>query len=323
MPARPTLSLVFLGSPPFAVPVLEALLASPHRVLAVITPPDRPRGRGRVVEPSPLVVRAQAAGLQVVQPTTTKDPEFVATLRAFGADVLAVASYGELLRRDVLELCPHGALNVHGSLLPRWRGASPIQRALLAGDAETGVSIQRMVLALDAGDVLLEARTAIGAHETSGDLFERLAPIGGEALVTALDRLADGTATFTPQDPARVTLAPKLTKSDGAIRWTESAAVLARQVRAFHPWPGARTLLPDGRELEILEARATDEASGLAPGSLLGDSTGRVRPAVATGEGVLELVHVKPAGKGALDAAAFLRGARLAAGERLGEVTGV
>lgn len=314
------LGLVFMGSPPFGVPVLEALLASPHRVLAVVTPPDRPRGRGRVVEESAIVALAASRGVAVLQPPTTKDDAFVAALAALRPDVLLVASYGELLRRNVLELAPHGALNVHGSLLPRWRGASPIQRAVLAGDAETGVSVQRMVLALDAGDVLLERRTPIGPDETSGELFARLAVLGGEAAVAALDRLASGTATFTPQDPAQVTLAPKLTKDDGRITWTRSAAEVARLVRAMNPWPGARTALPDGRDLEVVRARALAEPSDAPPGALLADSSGRARPVVATGDGALELLEVKPAGKAAMDGGAFLRGARLEAGTTLGSV---
>ncbi len=317
-----SLRLVFLGSPPFGVPVLEALLASPHRVLAVITPPDRPRGRGRVVEESPLVACARRASVPVVQPETTKDEAFIAQLAAFGADVLVVASYGEILRRNVLELCPHGALNVHGSLLPRWRGASPIQRAIIAGDAETGISVQRMVLALDAGDVLLERRTSIGAEETSGELFERLAHLGGEAIVEALDRIAAGEAVYTPQDPAGVTLAPKLTKADGVLDWSQPAEALARLVRGVNPWPGARTTLPDGRELEVLRARARSEACEAPPGTLLADAAGRPRPAIATGAGVLELLEVKPAGRGAMEASAFLRGARLEAGARFGRTPG-
>jgi len=317
-----SLRLVFLGSPPFGVPVLEALLASSHRVLAVITPPDRPRGRGRVVEESPLAARARAADVPVVQPETTKDAAFVERLAAFDADVLVVASYGEILRRNVLELCPHGALNVHGSLLPRWRGASPIQRAIIAGDPETGVSVQRMVLALDAGDVLLERRTSIGPDETSGELFERLAVLGGEAIVEALDRIARGDAVYRPQDPAGVTHAPKLTKADGVLDWAQSAEVLQRLVRGVNPWPGARTTLPDGRELEVLRARVLPEAHDLPPGTLLIDAAGRPRPAVVTGAGTLELVEVKPAGRGAMDATAFLRGARLDPGARLGCVTG-
>ncbi|MCB9914467.1 MAG: methionyl-tRNA formyltransferase [Planctomycetes bacterium] len=305
---------VFLGSPPFAVPVLEALLESGHEALALVTRPDKPRGRGREVHTSPLVELAHARGLRVLQPTTTKDPAFVAELRALAPDVLVVASYGELLRTELLELAPHGALNVHGSLLPRWRGAAPIQKAVMEGDAETGVSIQRMVLALDEGDVLLERRTPIGAHETSGQLFERLALLGGEAAVAALDLLASGDARFTPQDPARVTYAKKLTKEDGSLDWSRDAAGLERLVRAVTPWPGARTLAPGGKELVVLEARCAEGAG--APGTLLET---KPRCLVACGTGALELVTVKPAGKQAMEATAWLNGARLAAGERLGE----
>ena len=307
-----------MGSPPFATPVFEGLVASRHEVTALVTPPDRPRGRGRVVEPSELVVRARELGVEVVQPESTKDPEFVAQLRRFEADVLVVASYGELLREEILDMCPHGALNVHGSLLPRWRGASPIQRAIIAGDAETGISIQRMVLALDAGDVLLERRIPIGPEDTAGDLFTRLADLGAEAIVAALDALADGTAKYTPQDDALVTLAPKLKKAEGDLDWSLSAAELERTVRGLTPWPGARTVLPDGRTLGVLRARALESDSELESGCLLPDAEGGASAVVRCGEGALELVEVKPAGKGAMDFAAFLRGSRPDPGARLG-----
>lgn len=303
-----------MGSPPFALPVFERLLASDtHETCALVTPPDRPRGRGRSVVRSELALMADAAGVPVIQPSTTKDPEFLQSLAAFAPDVLAVASYGEILRTDVLELAPHGALNVHGSLLPRWRGASPIQAAILAGDLETGVSIQRMVLALDAGDVLLERRTPIGTQETSGELFERLAESGASALIDALDALADGTAKFQPQDTDAITVCRKLKKQDGALDWSEPAEALARRVRAMTPWPGARTSLPDGRALVVLEARVHSDASG-TPGTLL-EGSGLL---IATGDGALELLKVKPAGKGAMDAAAFQNGAKLQIGALFG-----
>ncbi|MCP3915397.1 MAG: methionyl-tRNA formyltransferase [bacterium] len=304
-----------MGSPPFATPVFESVLASDHTVCALVTQPDRPRGRGRKVEASPLVERARVAGVEVVQPTTTKDPEFVERMKAHAPDVLLVASYGEILRADVLELAPHGALNVHASLLPRWRGASPIQRAIFAGDLQTGVSIQRMVLALDEGDVLLEERTPIGADETAGELLPRLAILGGEAAVQALDAIAEGSAQFTPQDPERVTYAKKLRKGDGAIDWTRPADELVRLVRAMNPWPLARTTLPDGRALAVWRARA--EAGGDAePGSLVPRGE---EPVVACGSGVLRLLEVQPAGKNKMDGNAFLRGARLPEGTRLGQ----
>lgn len=307
-----------MGSPPFATPILERLLQSvDHAVLGLVTPPDRPRGRGREVVRSELAVLADQAGLPVLQPTSTKDQAFVDALATLGADALAVASYGEILRANILEMCPHGALNVHGSLLPRWRGASPIQRAIAAGDAETGVSIQRMVLALDAGDVILEKRIAIGPDDTAADLFDRLSELGASALIEALDRLDAGTATFTPQDASGVTLAPKLKKDDGRIDFGRPAAEVARHIRAMTTWPGARTSLPGGRDLVVLKALPAD---GLGPvkeeaGVLLrGDDL-----LIAAGDGTaIRLVTVKPAGKGAMDGAAFLRGTRLEPGIRLG-----
>jgi len=226
--------LIFLGSPPFGTPVLRHLLDGRHDVAAVVTPPDRPRGRGRALVPSALSVLAREAGVDLVQEPTPRDgAPFLAALRRFEPEVLVVASYGVILRAEVLELAPRGALNVHASLLPRWRGASPIQRAIMAGDAETGVSVQRMAAALDEGDVLLERRTPIGAHETGAELLARLALLGGEAIEAALDALQEDRASFTPQDPALVTYAKKLNKEDGILDWTRPAAELERQVRAL------------------------------------------------------------------------------------------
>ena len=304
---------IFLGSPPFAVPVLAALLESGHEVLALVTRPDRPRGRGREVVESELVELARAHGLPVLQPAKTSEPDFLAELRRLGPEVLLVASFGEILRREILELAPHGALNVHGSLLPRHRGAAPIQRAIAAGDAETGVSIQRIVLALDEGDVLLERRVAIGDRETAGELFERLAVLGGEAAWEALDRLEAGTAGFTPQDPELATYAPKLKKEDGWIDWSRPAVELERHVRAMNPWPGAQASSPDGKALLVFEARLVEEAAG-APGELL---EGKKRCVVACGRGALELITVQPAGKKPMEATAWLRGARIGVGARL------
>ncbi|MEM9380465.1 MAG: methionyl-tRNA formyltransferase [Planctomycetota bacterium] len=312
--------VVFLGSPPFATPILKRLLEGSHQVLALVTPPDRPRGRGREVVRSPLVEVALERGIEVVQPTTTKDAAFVEQLAGFGADALAVASYGEILRTNVLELCPHGALNVHASILPRWRGASPIQRAIAAGDAETGVTIQRMVLALDAGPIAVTRRTPIGERETAADLFERLSILGADALVEALDRIEAGEAEFEPQDESRVTLAPKLRKSDGVLDFSENSAAVERHVRAMTTWPGARTTLPGGRDLVVLEARPVSPGSlgnedvAASPGTLLDETTFTVR----TGDGAVRLGRVKPAGKAAMDGEAFLRGARVARGDTLG-----
>lgn len=259
---------------------------------------------------------AREHGIPVLQPVTTKTPELPRELAAFEPEALLVASYGEILREDVLELAPRGAFNVHASLLPRWRGASPVQSAILAGDVVTGITIQRMVRALDAGDVLLARETPIDPDETAGELTARLAELGGECAVLALDALASDTAELTPQDEVRVTLAKKLTKEDGVVDWSRSAADVARRVRAVTPWPGARTTLPGGRELALLRTRVASEGEREgAPGTLL-EARGGFR--VAAGDGALELLLVKPAGKAAMEGAAFLRGARLAPGEVLG-----
>ena len=306
-----------MGSPPFAGPVFEAVLASGrHAVVALVTRPDKPRGRGMKIEESPLVLLAHERGVRVLQPAKARDPEFVAALRELAPDVMLVASYGEILKQDVLDVPRLGCLNVHASLLPRHRGASPIQAAVLAGDADTGVAIQRMVLALDEGDVLVEERTPIGAHETSGELFTRLAVIGGAVSVKALDQLQDGSARFTPQDPARATFAKKILKEHGTLDWTLSASEIDRRVRAFTPWPGARTTAPNGTELGVLEVRVrTDIAARAEPGTIVATKPALV---VACGMDALEIRALKPAGKGRMDAAAWLNGARAEAGARLG-----
>lgn len=305
--------VAFLGSPPFAVPIFERLLASSHTVTLLVTQPDRPRGRGMKVELSPLVALARSRGIAVLQPETTRTPEFVSALRAAAPDVLLVASYGEILRQEVLDLAPHGALNVHGSLLPRWRGAAPIQAAILAGDAVTGVSIQRMVKKLDAGDVLLERRTPIGADETSGDLFTRLSELGAEAALEALALLESGKARFTPQDEALVTHVGKLDKAQGRVDWSRSAMEIERMVRGLNPWPLARCADGKGGELSILRARVHDTT--VADVGALRFVDGCVL--VGCGAGTLELIEIKPAGKGAMKAADWWRGARLPEGASL------
>jgi methionyl-tRNA formyltransferase len=266
-------------------------------------------------EESALARAARPRDVAVLQPERARGAEFVAQLRALRPDVALVASFGEILKSDVLDIPTHGCLNVHASLLPRHRGASPIQAAILAGDAETGVSIQRMVLALDEGDVVVEERTAIGAHETAGELLERLARLGGAAAVRALDALAGGSARFTPQDPRHATYAAKIKKEHGVVDWTKSADEIDRLIRAFTPWPGARTLVA-GADIGILDARVRDDVTPRGvPGEILA-----TKPAllVACGTGALELRALKPAGKGRMDAQAWLNGARIAAGARLG-----
>ena len=299
------LRIIFLGSPPFATRVFEGLAESAHAPILLVTPPDRARGRGRKVEASPLVAAARERGIDVLQPRTVKDDEVVAQLAALEPDLFVVVSYGELLREPFLELPRFGSLNVHPSLLPRWRGATPIQAALLAGDEITGTSIQRMVLALDAGDVVEQRELAVEPGETAGALAARLAELSADALLTALDAIAQGTATFTPQDSQGVTICKKLKKTDGLLDWTRPAVELERRVRAMHPWPGGSTTLPNGDTLRVWEARLASVPPGATgeAGTIL-ENDGRL--VVAAGSGALELVLIQAPGKRALDAALSL-----------------
>lgn len=312
-----SLRLVFLGSPPFATPILARLVASPHRPICVVTPPDRRRGRGRKLEPSPIAELARGAGIELHQPESARDPALLDRLRALEADVFLVASYGEILREEFLSIPRAECLNVHPSLLPRHRGATPVQAAILAGDEITGTSIQRVVLELDAGDVVVALETPTRRGETAGELAARLAELSGDAAIQALDALEAGTAVFTPQNPDRVTFCRKLEKESGRMDWTHPAPELERHVLAMNPWPAAQTTLPDDKALLVLRAEAV-EGSG-EPGVLLDAGKDFV---VACGEGALRLDEVRPAGKRAMGGGDFLRGARLAPGNHLGRAPG-
>jgi len=309
------LRFCFLGSPPFATPVLAHLATSRFRPELVVTPPPRRRGRGRKEAESELAELASDAGLALEQPESVRDPAFLDRLRAVEADWFLVVSYGELLREEFLELPREGSLNVHPSLLPRWRGATPIPATIAAGDEETGVSLQRVVLELDAGDVLLQKRTPVLPGETAGELYGRLSALSGELCVEAFEELDAGTARFTPQDPELVTHCKKLTKEDGHLDWRRPAVELERHVRAMNPWPGSHTALPDGKPFAVWRAHVVPGIPASSePGTLVKVSE---RLLVATGEGVLELDQVQLAGKRALAAGEFLRGARLEVGQRL------
>ncbi len=305
--------LVFLGSPPFATPVLARLLRSRFRPLCVVTQPARARGRGRKVAESEVAELTRAEGIELLEPETVRDPAVLAHLSALAPDVFLVVSYGEILRPEFLALPRVVALNVHPSLLPRHRGATPIPAALLAGDEITGVAIQKVAKELDAGDLLLVRETPIAPGETAGELAARLAAWSGELVLEALELVDSGTARYTPQDPARATYCKKLAKEHGRIDWTRPARELERLVRAMNPWPGAATRLANGTELLVWRAAATE--GGGAPGTIL-EAGPRWR--VAAGDGALELLEIQAAGKRALPATEFLRGARVQPGERLG-----
>jgi methionyl-tRNA formyltransferase len=294
------LAVVFAGTPQFAIPSLEAIAASRHRIAAVLTQPDRPSGRGRHVAPSPVKERALALGLTVRQPESLRGSEAAQAVASFAPDVMVVVAYGLMLPPAILAIPRLGGLNVHASLLPRWRGAAPVARAILAGDARTGVCIMQMEERLDAGAVMLRRQTAIGTRETAGELETRLSREGGGAIVSALDALAAGTASFEPQDEAQATYAPKLTKAEARLHWAEGAGALERRVRALNPRPVAEATL-DGAQLRIHEAAAVKAPPGPIPGTILSaDAAGIV---VMTGDGALALKRVQLPGRRVVGAA--------------------
>ena len=289
-----SLRLVFAGTPAFAVPSLAACLASGADVVAVYTQPDRPAGRGRRPQPSPVKAAALAAGVPVEQPETLKTAAAQARLAAHAPDLLVVVAYGLILPRAVLAIPPLGCWNVHASLLPRWRGAAPIQRAILAGDAETGVDLMRMEAGLDTGPILLERRTAIRPDDTGGSLHDRLAALGAEVLAEGLARLLAGEPlTARPQAEEGVTYAHKLDKAEARLDFQRSAVELERQVRAFDPWPVAEADLA-GETVRVWAAEALDLAHDAAPGRIL--AAGPAGIDVACGTGVLRITAVQRAG---------------------------
>ncbi|MHB1202600.1 MAG: methionyl-tRNA formyltransferase [Acidithiobacillus sp.] len=307
--------IVFAGTPGFAKTILEALLQGPEQVVGVLTQPDRPAGRGRSLQQSPVKQLAEAAGVPVWQPQTLKDPAAQEVVRALAPDLLVVVAYGQILPQAVLDIPRWGAINVHASLLPAWRGAAPIARAIAAGDEQTGVSIMQMEAGLDSGPVLWTSRTPIYPDDNAATLHERLAILGADALRQSLDRLWTGALRPVIQDHERATYARKLRKEEAAVDWQRPAAELERLVRAFNPAPVAHTLFR-GKGLRIWQARAeawTPPAPAGAVVDLAADGVG-----VACGSGMLRLLLVQPAGKAAMSGGDFLRGYRVVTGERLG-----
>lgn len=311
------MKVVFMGTPDFAVECLEALVTAGHEVACVITQPDRPKGRGNKLSPPPVKERALALGLPVYQPTTVKDDAFLTLLRDYQPEVIVVVAYGRILPQSVLDLPPYGCLNVHASLLPQYRGAAPIQWAILNGDSQTGVTIMQLDSGMDTGDMLSKASLMVEPEDTTGSLFEKLAHLGAKLLVQTLSDIHSGQITPEAQDDALATYAPMLSKADECLNWQLSAVKLHNQVRGLSPAPGAYTWWA-GQRLKIWRTQPQPDETGgkFAPGEIA-----EIRPdyfAVCTGEGLLRVYEVQPAGKKVMPVGAFLNGAGLEIGSKLG-----
>ena len=313
------LRIVFFGTPAFAVPSLEALIASRHRVVAVVSQPDRPKGRGHQLQPTPTKTVAFAHGIPVLQPAKIREQAFLDRVRDLGADLGVVVAFGRILPDALLAIPRLGMINVHASVLPRYRGAAPIQRAVLAGDPETGVTIMRVEAELDAGPTFAVATVPIPSDATSGDMEGVLATLGARLLVPVIDDLAMGRAVETPQDPARATHAAKITKEEGVIDWTQPADVVHNRVRGLQPWPLASTRLGSDR---IVLRRTRPSSPGSAPDVTLAAPGTVARAAgdelvvVCGGGTLLQVLELQPEGRRTMTAREFLAGRALPAGSR-------
>jgi len=305
------LRLVFMGTPEFSVPSLEALLEAGHDVCCVYTQPPRPAGRGHAERRSPVHCVAEECGIPVRTPRTLHDDAALRELAALKPDVVVVVAYGLILPQAVLDIPRLGCVNVHASLLPRWRGAAPIQRAILAGDRETGVTIMMMDVGLDTGPVLLERRVPITRDTTAQSLHDELSEVGAELLVPALEGLALGTLKSTPQPDAGATYATKLSREEGRIDWAATADEIDRRVRAFTPWPGTWFDYA-GERVKVLQVALVGDVHNVSPGVVLD-----AEATIACGQGAVRLIRVQRPGRAATSGAEFLRGSRIGAGDRL------
>jgi methionyl-tRNA formyltransferase len=321
MVLQPVMRIVFMGTPQFAVPSLEALLKSDDAVVGVVTQPDRPKGRGHALAPPPVKEVAQRAGIPVVQPMKIRTPEFLASLAAWAPDLIAVTAFGRILHAPILHLPPMGCVNVHGSLLPKYRGAAPVQWAVMNGETETGVTTMLMDEGMDTGPMLLQEGLAISPDDTAGTLAHRLAELGGLLLVDTIRQLKAGILAPRPQDSSLATLAPLLKKEDGAIDWTMGAVTLGHRIRGLSPWPGAFTFLGQDRWNVWKATAVRSEQFSQHPGTIIHVSKQSVQ--VTTGEGILELLEVQTANSKRMPVSQFLAGHQVAVGTRFhsGEAT--
>lgn len=311
------LRVVFWGTPDFAVPTLRALLASRHQVVGVVTQPDKPRGRGQQVSDSPVKELALAHGLPIAQPERLKTPDFADTLGSWRADLGVVAAYGKIIPETIINLPRLGMINVHASLLPKYRGAAPVHRAVIDGEPETGVTIMRIVKELDAGAMFAKVTRTIGPDETSDSVERDLAELGAALLVQVVDQMAAGTAREEPQDASRFTLAPRLTKEEGVIDWTLPAAAIHNRVRGLYPWPHAYTYL-DGARLIVLRTRVDQDSTTAPPGEVVEVTRDAIH--VAAGQnGRIAIVQLQPEGRRPMAARDFLAGHPVRTGAILGK----
>lgn len=313
------MKVLFMGTPAFAAASLTRLLESPHDVVGVVTRPDAPAGRGRAMRASAVKDIAVARGLPLMQPRRLKDPQLAAQLESLAPDLVVVVAYGRILPEALLELAARGAVNVHASLLPLYRGASPVAHAILHGEKETGVTTMRMIASLDAGDILMQRAIPISDDDTTATLEVRLALLGADLLIETLDALAAGAVHPVPQDHDRATWAPTLSKDDGRIDWSLPARELWLRVRAFDPWPGAWTRTPAGRQLRIWRARPAESSSAqAAAGTVLAVGGRKNDVEVAAGAGSLLLTQVQPEGGRRMPAMEAVSGRHLRVGDVLG-----
>ncbi len=321
--------IVFMGTPDFSVPTLEALLAAGHEIALVVTQPDRPKGRHGAPAASPVKEAACAHGRTVYQPERIRDPECVDYIKQQDADIIVVVAYGQILPEEILAAPRFGCVNVHASLLPKYRGAAPIQWAVINGEEVTGVTTMRMDAGLDTGDIILTEEVALAPDETGGSLFEKLSEVGARLCVRTLAAIADGSATYTPQDSAQATKTKTIKKEMGRLDWTKPAVELERLVRGLDPWPGTYTHW-NGKTLKIRKAAVREACGTAAPGAdAQAAGAGKPQPgtivevtrdaiAVQTGEGLLVLKEVQPEGKKPMSCDAFLRGYSMKTGDILG-----
>jgi methionyl-tRNA formyltransferase len=314
--------VVFMGTPEFAIPTLQHLVHSEFSVIGVVCQPDRPSGRGKKVQFGPVKTFALAQNLSVVQPEKMKDPSFLETLRSWNPDVIVVAAYGRILPQVILDLPPKGCLNVHGSLLPKYRGAAPIQWAVINGEPETGVTIIVMDAGMDTGAILEQAVVPISAEDTAGDVAVRMAEMGGKLLVSTLQKWTEGTLIPQPQNEPEATLAPILKKEDGLLDWSQSATTLANRIRGLSPWPGAFTFVNGDRwgiwKVQVEEhdgnAALSLKNTSSVPGSIIGVTKNAIL--VQTGYGVLHLIEIQPANKKRMAVTDYVAGHHIEAGMR-------